>query len=196
MAKHDQVSDEEARWNSSMQRQVTEYVALQSISHGQIGEAPAWSIFPCVSIWAIESGNSPVWVGWWVICGDCWRTLLFVLHCRLAAFAGAVVGGRKCCDPGEHFDGTGDWRTAAAVAARVKHEFQSSVTRGTKFRRHAHHGDGGRSPEAVAARSAREATTYDALVACGFSHPKRMPEKYQDIDRVGSVGGARGAGFA
>jgi hypothetical protein len=71
MDEHEEESEEEGLWNSSMRRQVTEYIARQGISHGQIGEVPAWAIFPCVSIWAIESGNSPGWVGWWVIAGDC-----------------------------------------------------------------------------------------------------------------------------
>lgn len=60
-----------ALWNSSMRQQMTNYIAQQGISHGQIGEVPAWSVFPCVSIWTIESGRFPGWVGWWVICGDC-----------------------------------------------------------------------------------------------------------------------------
>jgi hypothetical protein len=71
MDEREQEFDEEALWNSSMRRQVTEYIARQGISHGQIGDEPAWSVFPCVSIWAVESGSSPGWVGWWVICGDC-----------------------------------------------------------------------------------------------------------------------------
>jgi hypothetical protein len=64
-------SEEEALWNSSMRRRVTEYIAQRGVSHGQIGDAPAWSVFPCISIWAVESGSSPGLVGWWVICGDC-----------------------------------------------------------------------------------------------------------------------------
>jgi uncharacterized protein DUF4826 len=54
-----------------MRMHVKEYIAWQGISHGQVGEVPGWSIFPCISIWAIESGSSPGCVGWWVICGDC-----------------------------------------------------------------------------------------------------------------------------
>jgi hypothetical protein len=59
MDEHEQESDGEALWNSTMRQQVREYIARQGISHGQIGEVPAWSIFPCISIWAIESGISP-----------------------------------------------------------------------------------------------------------------------------------------
>jgi hypothetical protein len=71
MAEPAQGSDDETQWASALRLQVKEYIARQGISHGQIGDAPAWSVFPCVSIWAIESGASPGWVGWWVICGDC-----------------------------------------------------------------------------------------------------------------------------
>ena len=31
---------------------------------------PAWHLPPYASLWAIESGENPGWVGWWVICGD------------------------------------------------------------------------------------------------------------------------------
>jgi hypothetical protein len=71
MAELPQGSDDETQWNSTIRFQVEEYLASQGVSHGPIGDAPAWSVFPYASIWAIESGNSPGWVGWWVICGDC-----------------------------------------------------------------------------------------------------------------------------
>jgi hypothetical protein len=41
------------------------------VHHGDIGEVPAWVLFPHISLWAVESGKAPGWVGWWVICGDC-----------------------------------------------------------------------------------------------------------------------------
>jgi hypothetical protein len=66
-----QVSDEETLWALALRLEVREYLSRQGISHGQIGDAPAWAVFPYVSIWAIESGTVPGWVGWWVICGDC-----------------------------------------------------------------------------------------------------------------------------
>jgi hypothetical protein len=71
MAESSLVSDEENLWNSAMRLRVTEYLSRLTISHGQIGDAPAWAVLPCVSIGAIESGTAPGWVGWWVICGDC-----------------------------------------------------------------------------------------------------------------------------
>jgi len=71
MPKSAQGSSEEALWASTLRLRVGEYLVRQGISHGRIGDAPAWSVFPCVSIWAVESSVSPGWVGWWVICGDC-----------------------------------------------------------------------------------------------------------------------------
>lgn len=71
MHEQSQESEEESVWNSSMRQRVTDYISQQGISHGQIGEVPAWSVLPYVSIWAIESGKRRGWVGWWVICGDC-----------------------------------------------------------------------------------------------------------------------------
>jgi hypothetical protein len=64
-------SGEEALWAATLRLRVAKYLVQQGISHGRIGDAPAWSVFPCVSVWAVESGVSPGWIGWWVICGDC-----------------------------------------------------------------------------------------------------------------------------
>jgi hypothetical protein len=62
---------EEKRWCSDLRRQVTDYMARTGVHHGEIGEVPAWAVFPYISIWAVESGEVPGNVGWWVICGDC-----------------------------------------------------------------------------------------------------------------------------
>ena len=58
-------------WIEQCRRQIRGYLAAQSVQHGSIGEVPAWSVYPYVSIWAIESGSAPGRVGWWVIVGDC-----------------------------------------------------------------------------------------------------------------------------
>ena len=60
----------EQRWCDERRREVAEYLAKERVSHGRIGEWPAWHVAPYVSIWAIESVSEPGWVGWWVICGD------------------------------------------------------------------------------------------------------------------------------
>ena len=62
--------DVEERWCSEQRGVVADYLRLQKVRHGRIGEWPAWHIAPYVSIWAIESLARPEWIGWWVICGD------------------------------------------------------------------------------------------------------------------------------
>ena len=60
----------EERWCDERRAEVSEYLKGERISHGRVGEWPAWHVAPYVSIWAIESVERPEWVGWWVICGD------------------------------------------------------------------------------------------------------------------------------
>lgn len=62
---------EEADWDAAMRERVAVYIRDTGVAHGAIGEAPAWKVFPVVSVWAIESGMAPGQVGWWVIAGDC-----------------------------------------------------------------------------------------------------------------------------
>jgi Domain of unknown function (DUF4826) len=62
--------DAEKQWCETARGQVARYLQAHSVSHGQIGEWPAWHVVPYVSIWAVESRARPGWVGWWVICGD------------------------------------------------------------------------------------------------------------------------------
>jgi hypothetical protein len=60
----------EEKWCLERRAEVIEYLDREKVSHGEVGECPAWHVAPYVSIWAIESKKSPGWVGWWVICGD------------------------------------------------------------------------------------------------------------------------------
>jgi len=60
----------EERWCSERRSDVAAYLTAERVTHGRIGEWPAWHLAPHVSIWAIESHAKPGWVGWWVICGD------------------------------------------------------------------------------------------------------------------------------
>ncbi|MFC3814930.1 DUF4826 family protein [Lysobacter sp. GCM10012299] len=60
----------EEQWCSDRRSQVAAYLATEQVTHGQIGDWPAWHFAPYVSIWAIESHSELGWVGWWVICGD------------------------------------------------------------------------------------------------------------------------------
>lgn len=61
---------EEEQWCAERRDEVARYLADAGVAHGQIGEWPAWHLPPYVSVWAIESGQNPGWVGWWVVCGD------------------------------------------------------------------------------------------------------------------------------
>ena len=69
MRDYDDPSVEEA-WCEERRAQVTAYLRDEGVTHGQVGEWPAWHVAPYVSIWAIESKSHPDWSGWWVICGD------------------------------------------------------------------------------------------------------------------------------
>ena len=60
----------EEQWCSDRRNEVAAYLASEHVTHGQVGDWPAWHFAPYASIWAIESHAKPGWVGWWVICGD------------------------------------------------------------------------------------------------------------------------------
>ena len=64
-------TDTEYQWRAERRREVLEYLDRQRVKHGRLGEAPAWHVYPHLSLWAVESAQSPGRVGWWVICGDC-----------------------------------------------------------------------------------------------------------------------------
>jgi Domain of unknown function (DUF4826) len=67
----DDSPDDRDRWNTDCRQRASDYLKGIGISHGRIGEIPAWSLAPHVSLWAIESGKASGKVGWWAICGDC-----------------------------------------------------------------------------------------------------------------------------
>ncbi len=60
----------EEQWCAARRADVLDYLAREHVSHGQVGDWPAWHVAPYVSIWAIESQARPDWVGWWAIAGD------------------------------------------------------------------------------------------------------------------------------
>lgn len=60
----------EEQWCGERREEVQEYLRQQGVTHGRVGEWPAWHVAPHVSVWAIESKGNPGWVGWWAICGD------------------------------------------------------------------------------------------------------------------------------
>lgn len=61
----------EEAWCNEQRIVVADYLSLhQGLTHGEIGEWPAWHIPSIVSIWVVESVVNPGWIGWWVINGD------------------------------------------------------------------------------------------------------------------------------
>jgi Domain of unknown function (DUF4826) len=61
----------EEAWVAEQRSRVADYLREQGVSHGEIGEWPAWHVQPCVAILAIESSVAPGRMGWWTITGDC-----------------------------------------------------------------------------------------------------------------------------
>lgn len=61
---------EEEAWCNSERDRVIAYLKGEGLSHGEVGEWPAWHVAPYVAVWAIESVTKPGWVGWWAISGD------------------------------------------------------------------------------------------------------------------------------
>lgn len=60
----------EAKWCAERRHEVAEYLETEGVSHGLIGERPAWHVAPYASVWAIESLAYPGTTGWWAISGD------------------------------------------------------------------------------------------------------------------------------
>ena len=63
-------SAEEEAWCASERDRVVAYLAAGGLNHGEVGEWPAWHVWPHVAVWAVESVSDPGWVGWWAISGD------------------------------------------------------------------------------------------------------------------------------
>lgn len=63
------VSTEE-QWCADRAPEVVACADRLAAGHGRIGERPAWFAMPYVGIWAVERGDRPEWIGWWVIAGD------------------------------------------------------------------------------------------------------------------------------
>ncbi len=61
---------EEQMWSDGERARVIEYLRREGVEHGEVGDWPAWHIWPYVAVWAIESVRSPGWVGWWAVSGD------------------------------------------------------------------------------------------------------------------------------
>jgi hypothetical protein len=67
-ARRELIRDE---WRQARRGDVIEYLGRQDrLVQGAVGEIPAWSVYPHVAVWAVESVKAPGAVGWWVIVGD------------------------------------------------------------------------------------------------------------------------------
>lgn len=64
------VRDRQA-WFAALHREAVEYLQLNEVPHAGVHDVPAWHVYPHVAVWAAESVESPGYVGWWVLCGDC-----------------------------------------------------------------------------------------------------------------------------
>jgi hypothetical protein len=60
----------ECHWEAEQRTNVVAYLSEQGLAHGEVGVEPAWTVYPYVSVWAIESLKASGWVGWWAISGD------------------------------------------------------------------------------------------------------------------------------
>lgn len=60
----------EKRWCAERRDQVVSYLERECVTHGRVGEWPAWHVAPHVSLWAVESRTHPGSLGWWAISGD------------------------------------------------------------------------------------------------------------------------------
>jgi hypothetical protein len=64
------VHDRQA-WFVALRHEAQEYLTRNEVPHARLHDVPAWYVYPHLSVWAAESGASPGYVGWWVLCGDC-----------------------------------------------------------------------------------------------------------------------------
>jgi len=60
----------EGLWCDVERARVIEYLSREGVLHGNVGDWPAWHVWPYVAVWAIESVKRPGWVGWWAVSGD------------------------------------------------------------------------------------------------------------------------------
>jgi hypothetical protein len=60
----------DANWCKDQRVNAEAYLKQEKLTHGKVGEYPAWHVAPYLAVWAVESIVSPGAVGWWVITGD------------------------------------------------------------------------------------------------------------------------------
>ncbi len=71
MADDEYSEEEEFAMIAERRQTITEYLAREGLTHGAVGEYPAFHVSPYLYLFAIESLILPGRIGWWAICGDC-----------------------------------------------------------------------------------------------------------------------------
>jgi hypothetical protein len=115
------------RWCMEQRENVERYMSEQPVEFGALGEWPAWNVAPYVSVWAVESIESPGKIGWWVISGDLPTDYTSGAGTQdprsaVAAFATLWESAAAKMERGEHLDHfiIGDPENAYALAPLLK----------------------------------------------------------------------------
>jgi len=100
-------------WLAERRRQVIEYLDRVRLVRGDVGDIPACSVHPYVSLWPVESVRMPGYIGWWVICGDCPTHYITATADQSARTALAVIASQ--------------WREAVPYLARGEQHPEFSI---------------------------------------------------------------------
>jgi hypothetical protein len=73
---------------AGQRERVIQYLGRANLTHGRVGEWPAWHVHPYVAIWAIESLKAPGWIGWWAQIGK---------QDAILTSEGSCKHARDCC---------------------------------------------------------------------------------------------------
>jgi len=60
----------EAEWLTEQRATVERYLQGEGVQHRGVAHESDWFIAPYVSVWRVESMNTPGAIGWWAISGD------------------------------------------------------------------------------------------------------------------------------
>ncbi len=60
----------EAQWLSKQRANVQRYLQAEGVEHRGVAPNSDWFVAPYVSVWTVESINTPNAIGWWAISGD------------------------------------------------------------------------------------------------------------------------------
>jgi hypothetical protein len=60
----------EANWIKERREEVLQYLEIEGVIHGGVGEDPDYCCAPHASIWRVMNNIHPERIGLWAICGD------------------------------------------------------------------------------------------------------------------------------